>query len=97
MRYRYRAARTFWRSFNKLSLDQQTAARRVFGIFKANPIDPRLRPHKIQRLSAQYGRTIHAVDIQGDLRATFYLDGDAVWSVDLVDVLNGDAKLHLAR
>ena len=83
MNYRFRAARTFWRSFNKLPLEQQEAARQAFRIFRTNPFDPRLRPHKIHRLSAHYGPTIHAVDIKGDLRATFYLEGDTVWSVDI--------------
>jgi len=42
-----------------------------------------LRAHKIHRLSAQYGRTIYAVDIAGDLRATFYVEGETVWSVSI--------------
>ena len=54
-----------------------------FPIFKANPFDPRLRAHKIHRLSAQYGRTIYAVDIAGDLRATFFVEGETVWSVSI--------------
>jgi hypothetical protein len=42
-------------------------------------------PHKIHKLSAIYGKTIHAVEIAGDLRAAFYLEGDVVWSVDIGD------------
>ena len=83
MNYRFRAAKTFWRSWSRLSEAQQRAARQVFPIFKANPFDPQLRPHKIYRLSAQYGRTIYAVDIAGDLRATFYVEGETVWSVSI--------------
>src|SRR5205814_9795250 len=37
------ATRTFWRSFGKLSLRQQTKARQAFAIFRQNPFDRRLR------------------------------------------------------
>ena len=57
----------------------------AFRMFKQNPFDPRLRSHKIHKLSAIYGKTIHAVEIAGDLRAAFYVDGDVVWSVDIGD------------
>ncbi|HEV2437727.1 MAG TPA: hypothetical protein VG077_17165 [Verrucomicrobiae bacterium] len=50
-------------------------------IFKNDPFDPGLRAHKIQRLSAAYGRTIYAVEIEGDLRLLFYLDGETVVSL----------------
>jgi hypothetical protein len=83
MNYRFRAAKTFWRSWSSLSEIQQRAARQAFPIFKANPFDARLRTHKIHRLSALYGRTIYAVDIAGDLRATFFIDGKTVWSVSI--------------
>jgi hypothetical protein len=83
MSYRFRAAKSFWRSWSKLSEVQRQAARQAFPIFKANPFDPRLRAHKIHRLSAQYGRTIYALDIAGDLRATFYIEGETVWSVSI--------------
>jgi hypothetical protein len=79
--YRYRASRSFWRSWNQLSSTQQEAARAVFRIFKLNPFDPRLRVHKIHRLSAHFGRTIYALDIAADLRAAFYIEGDTLWSV----------------
>jgi len=59
-------------------LTQKQAAWRAWDLFKQNPFDPRLRPHKIHRLSAEYGVTIHAVDIEGDLRAVFYVEGDTV-------------------
>lgn len=81
MRYRYRAAERFWTSFYRLAPGQKESARRAWLIFKQDPFDPRLRTHKIQRLSAQYGRTIYAVEIEGDLRSTFYLDGETVVSL----------------
>ena len=83
MNYRFRAAKSFWRSWSRLSADEQHAARKALQIFKQNPFDPRLRPHKIHRLSAHYGRAIYAADIAADLRATFYLEGETVWSVSI--------------
>jgi hypothetical protein len=83
MSYRYRAVEPFWSHFYRLNPAQKEAARRAWQIFKADPFDPRLRPHKIHRLSALYGRTIHAIDIEGDLRCAFYIQGDWVVSVDI--------------
>ena len=83
MKYRFRAARSFWKSFAKLPAQQQDAARTVFKIFKEDPFDPRLRTHKINSLSAYYKRTIYAVRIEGDLRAVFFLEGDMVFTVDI--------------
>ena len=81
MKYRYRAVERFWTSFYRLSPAQKESARCAWRIFKEDPFDPRLRTHKIQRLSAQYKRTIYAVDVEGDLRAVFYLDGETVVSL----------------
>ncbi len=57
------------------------SARRAWNIFKEEPFDPRLRTHKILRLSANYGRTIYAVEIESNLRLLFYLDGETVVSL----------------
>ena len=46
-------------------------------------------PHE---LSAHYGRTIYAVDIAGDLRATFCVEGDTVAQV--LHHLFDDADAH---
>ena len=83
MNRRFKGAPTFWKAFYRLPEPQQLAAQRAFALFKANPFDPRLRPHKIHRLSAKYGVTIYAIEIERNLRATFYLDGNTVWSVDI--------------
>lgn len=83
MKYRFRAARSFWRSWSKLSETQREAGRQTFKLFKADPFDPRLRTHKIHSLSAAYKCTIYAVDIATDLRAVFYVEGDTVWTVDI--------------
>jgi mRNA-degrading endonuclease YafQ of YafQ-DinJ toxin-antitoxin module len=83
MKYRFQATRTFWRSFGKLSLQQQTKARQAFAIFKQNPFDRRLRSHKIHRLSARYGRIIYAAEIEADLRVVFHIEGNAVVTLDI--------------
>ena len=75
MKYRFKPTESFWESFYDLNPRQKDSTRRAWNIFKQNPFDPRLRTHKIHRLSAHYSRTIYAVDIEGDLRAVFYLEG----------------------
>lgn len=55
----------------------------MFVIFKQNPFDPRLRSHKIHKLSARYGRTIYAAEIEADMRVVFYVEGDTVVTVDI--------------
>lgn len=81
MKYRFRAVERFWTSFYRLSPEQKESARAAWEIFKEDTFDARLRTHKIQRLSAQYGRTIYAVEIEDDLRSTFYLDEETVVSL----------------
>jgi mRNA-degrading endonuclease YafQ of YafQ-DinJ toxin-antitoxin module len=81
--YRFRAARSFWKSFAKLPPRHQDSARAALKIFKENPFDPRLRAHKINSLSAFYKRTIYSVEIEGDLRAVFFVEGDTVFTVDI--------------
>jgi len=85
VKYRFRAAKSFRRALARLTPEEQRLAAAAFRMFKQNPFDPRLRSHKIHKLSAIYGKTIHAVEIAGDLRAAFYVDGDVVWSVDIGD------------
>jgi hypothetical protein len=81
MKYRYRAVERFWTIFYRLPPAQKESARKTWKTFKEDPFDPRLRTHKIQRLSANYGRTIYAIEIEGDLRSLFYLDGETVVSL----------------
>lgn len=78
MSYRYRATPQFWKNFHLLSSAQKDLAREKFRIFRENPFEPRLRTHKIQSLSALFKRTVHAVVIEGNLRAVFYIEGDLV-------------------
>jgi hypothetical protein len=58
MKYRYKPTPRFWKSFHALPASQKESTRRAWAIFKENPFDPRLRPHKIQRLSSEYGCTM---------------------------------------
>ena len=83
MRYRFRAVERFWTCFYRLSPADKESARNAWKSFKEDPFDPRLGAHRIQRLSAYYGRTIYAVKIEGDLRSTFYLDGETVVSLTI--------------
>ena len=83
MKYRFQASRAFWKSFTKLPERQQVSAKAAFKIFKTNPFDPRLRAHKINSLSAYYGKTIYAAEIEGDLRAAFYVESDVIFTVDI--------------
>ena len=83
MKYRFQASRVFWKSFTKLPARQQVSSKAAFKIFKTNPFDPRLRAHKINSLSAYYGKTIYAAEIEGDLRAAFYVEGDVIFTVDI--------------
>ena len=83
MKYRFQPTENFWESFYDLTPGQKESTRRVWKIFKQNPFDPRLRPHKIHKLSSLYGRTIYAVDIEADLRAVFYLEGNSIVTVDI--------------
>src|SRR5439155_18032198 len=83
MKYRFRATRAFWRSFGKLPAQQQRRAREAFLIFKQNPFDSRLGSHKIQKLSARYGRVIYAAEIEANLRVAFYIERNTVVTVDI--------------
>jgi mRNA-degrading endonuclease RelE of RelBE toxin-antitoxin system len=76
---------TFKRKYQALSDDQKEAAQKAFQIFKENPFDPRLRAHKIHKLSARYGRTIFSAVIANDLRVLFYVEGDKVFSITIGD------------
>ena len=80
MKYRYRAAEAFWKSFYALPASQKESVRAAWTIFKVNPFDPRLGTHKIHRLSAAFKKTVHAVVIEGDLRVVFFIEGDVVFT-----------------
>ncbi len=83
MKYRYKPTENFWESFYDLTPKQKDSTRRTWKIFKEAPFHPRLRTHKIHRLSAVYGRTIYAVEIEGDLRVVFFIENDCVVTVDI--------------
>ena len=83
MKYLYRATEPFWENFYDLPPAQKESVRRAWQIFKQDPFDSRLHPHKIHKLSALYQKIIYAVEIEADLRVVFFIDGDTVWSVDV--------------
>lgn len=83
MNYRFRAAKSFRRALAKLPPEQKRSAKAAFHIFKKNPFNPKLRTHKIHKLTAAYGKMICAVCIEADLCAIFFIDGATIWSVDI--------------
>jgi plasmid maintenance system killer protein len=85
VKYRFVATPSFRKALTRLNTLQKASAKKAFAIFRNDPFDPRLRTHKIYRLSARLGRTIYSVWVEADLRALFYLDGDLVVSIDIGD------------
>ncbi len=83
MNYVFKTTPAFRKALARLNPEQKRSAKAAFKIFRENPFDPRLRAHKIHKLSALYGKTIHSVSVEGDLRSVFYLDGNMVVSVDI--------------
>jgi hypothetical protein len=69
--YVFKRTPKFKKMFDDLSIDDQKLAREKFKIFKANPFDPSLNTHKINRLTSIMGTTVRAVEIKGNLRAVF--------------------------
>jgi Txe/YoeB family toxin of Txe-Axe toxin-antitoxin module len=81
MPYKYKATGDFWDDLRALSPSQRTSAQRAWEIFRADPFDPRLRTHKIHRLSAHYQRTVYAARVEADLRVVFFICDDEIWSL----------------
>ena len=68
----------------KLSPGDQEAARNLFTkVFKSDPFHPSLNTHKINRLCSLMKRTVFSVEIKGNLRSAFYIDGNTVVSFDI--------------
>ncbi len=74
MKCRIAATEAFWRTFYSLPGRQKESTREAWKLFRNDPFHPLLRTHKIHRLSAIIGKTVHAVVIEGDLRAVFDLE-----------------------
>ena len=83
MKYVYRAAETYWKNFYALSTGQKESVREAWKLFKVDPFAPQLRPHKINYLSSQAKRNIYAVEIEADLRAVFFIEGNVVFTFDI--------------
>jgi mRNA-degrading endonuclease YafQ of YafQ-DinJ toxin-antitoxin module len=73
----------FLEKFYALPSPQKESVRRAWQFFKVDPFDPRLRTHKINSLSAEYRRTIYAVEVEADLRVVFFIHGTEVITVDI--------------
>ncbi len=83
MKYRYIAQPKFWKNYRKLAPGQQQSEKQAWQVFKREPFDARLRTHRISSLSAIFKHTVHAVVIEGDLRAVFYIEGNTVVMVNI--------------
>ena len=85
MAYRFKATEVFWERFYALSPEQKEKARQVWEIFKVNPFDPRLRTHKINRLSARFGTTVYSVHLEGGTAVHVFgnEDRDLVYTLTL--------------
>jgi hypothetical protein len=81
--YVFKRTPQFRRAFDGLDPASQKAAKEAFKIFKKDPFDPALGTHKINRLSSVMKRIVYSVKIQSDLRATFYIKGNKVISLDI--------------
>lgn len=81
--YVFKRTPQFKKSFDALSLGEQEAARAAFKKFKADPFDPTLKPHKINRLSALRKTVVRSITIAGDLKAVFTVDGNTIISEDI--------------
>ena len=82
-RYRYKAAPRFWRSYARLTPAQRKSVKAAWQTFRSDPFDPRLRAHKIHRLSSAAGRTVWAAEIEADLRAVFIVEGNIITTLDI--------------
>ena len=83
MSYEYKAVPNFWKKFYALSPSQKESVRKAWVVFKTDPFDARLRTHKIHSLSAEYRKTIYAVEIERDLRVVFFIADNTVVTVDV--------------
>ena len=81
--YVFKKTLQFRRAFSALSPAEKTLAEKAFKVFKANPFDPSLKPHKINRLSSLHKRTVHSISIAADLRVVFIIKENIVFSLDI--------------
>lgn len=85
MQYVFKASKTFWRKFYRLPSHQKDSVRAAWNLFKRDPFHPSLGVHKINALSAAAGKTVLAVEIEGNLRTVFYIEGNVVNTFDIGD------------
>lgn len=85
MKYSFKASKTFWRNYDKLSPEEKAVVREKFAIFKKDPFDPRLGTHKIHKLSARAKRIVYSAEVAGDLRVVFYKNHNVIFTFDIGD------------
>jgi len=80
---KFKVSEGFWKGFYALPSEQKEKVREAWTKFKANTRDPSLKIHKINRLSSLAGGTVRAVEIEGNLRITFIVKGDTIYTVGI--------------
>ncbi len=81
--FKYTASEEFWKGFYALPPEQKEKVRKAWAKFIVNHRDPSLRVHKINRLSSLWKTTVRAVEIEGNLRVTFIVQGDMIKTVSI--------------
>jgi len=83
----FKRAPQFRKSFSQLSAEAQAVARVAYKEWKKDPLNPhsKFRPHKINRLTALYKKTVYGIELGNDFRATFLTEGNVVKSLDIGD------------
>jgi mRNA-degrading endonuclease YafQ of YafQ-DinJ toxin-antitoxin module len=80
---KFKVVENFWENFYDLRPEQKESVRRAWDIFRVDPFDPRLRTHRIHKLSARFRTTIYSAVIEADLRVIFRVDGETVTTLDV--------------
>jgi hypothetical protein len=83
VKFELKAVPQFWKAYSQLGPEQKKAAKQAFKVFKKNPFDPSLRPHKIHRLTAIYRKPVMSVVLDNDLRSVFIVQGNQIISLDI--------------
>jgi mRNA-degrading endonuclease YafQ of YafQ-DinJ toxin-antitoxin module len=80
---KFKVVENFWENFYDLRPEQKESVRRAWDIFRVDPFDPRLRTHRVHKLSARFRTTIYSAVIEADLRVIFRVDGETVTTLDV--------------
>jgi addiction module RelE/StbE family toxin len=74
LKYKIDFTKTFTKQFKLLRYNQKQRFYERLQLFKMNPNNPVLRDHALKGKQ----RSLRSIDITGDLRALYYVEGDTV-------------------